>query len=121
LPERVVTLYFEDGPYEGLEVDVSLTAPMALFWRMAEFADEDREEPTAEWVRETMLVFGGQVRSWNLTGPDGAPIPATPEAFADQLDMATQGFLIARWLGATRTPPAPLSPGPRKRRTSARK
>lgn len=121
LPERIVTLFFEDGPYAGLEVDVSLTAPQAIFWKMAEWADLNAEDGnlTIEDVRGQMLLFGGQVRSWNLQAPDGTPIPATAEAFADQLDQVTQWFLIARWLSAVRKPPVPLSPRPRKRRTSA--
>lgn len=117
VPERIVTLFFDDGPYAGLEVRVSLTAPMGLFWKIAAF---EEGEATPEDIRDAMRLFGGQVRGWNLEGQDGAPIPVTPDAFADNLDQTTQAFLVAEWLKATRSPPESLSPGPRKRRTSAR-
>jgi hypothetical protein len=128
LPERIVTLVFEDGPYVGLEIDVSLTAPQSLFWTLAaqiassEERPEDKELTATDitQLRDLALLWGGQIRSWNLQDHDGTPVPATPDGFADRLDRMTQAVLIARWLAAVRNPPAPLSPGPRKRRTSAR-
>ena len=116
LPEKIVTLVFEDGPYQGLEVEVSLTAPQSLFWFLASLDDD--EERTVDQVRDLMLAFGGQVRGWNLTDASG-PVPATPQAFADRLDQATALTLIGRWAEAVKSPPAPLSPRPRRRRTSA--
>jgi hypothetical protein len=124
LPERIITLEFEDGPYQGFELDVSLTVPQSVFWWIATLTDDDRpEEPTerGRQERDALLRFGRQIRGWNLEGPDGAPIPATPEAFADELDPYTQGLIVARWLAAIRKPPDPLSPGRNGHGTSARK
>jgi hypothetical protein len=129
LPERIITLFFEDGPYEGLEVDVSLAAPQGLFWqmaKMADLADDDGELPATadvdiDKIRDLLVLFGGQIRGWNLQAPDGSMVPATADAFADQLDQTTQWFLVSKWLSAVRSPPASLPPRPRKRRTSARK
>jgi hypothetical protein len=124
LPERIVTLFFEDGPYEGMELDVSLTVPQSVFWWIATLTADDQPEEPGERVRQerdALLRFGRQIRGWNLTGPDGAPIPATPEAFADELDPTTQGLIVSRWLAAIRKPPDPLSPGRNGQGTSARK
>jgi hypothetical protein len=114
VPERIVTLFFEDGPYEGMELDVSLTVPQSVFWWIATLTTDDQPEEPGERVRQerdALLRFGRQIRGWNLTSPDGAPIPATAEAFADDLDPATQTLIVSRWLEAIRKPPDPLSPG----------
>ena len=109
LPERIVTLFFEDGPYVGLELDVRLRAPMSVFWQFAGASEID--EPNE--VRDLCLQFADSVLvGWNLEDRNG-PVPCTPEAFADRLDQVTQAQIMARWVSAVSAVPAPLaSPSP---------
>ena len=113
LPERVVTLFFEDGPYQGFELDMSVTVPQAIFWKIAEWADldvKDRKGTNVAEVRDQMLLVGEQIRAWNLDDRNGTAVPATPEAFADRLDQQTQWAIIKYWLRAIAEAPVPLSP-----------
>lgn len=114
LPERVVTIVFEDddGPYVGLELDVSLTVAMGYYFTAAAWGElPEGELPSVEEIRTTMLDWArAHLRGWNIEDKDGQPVPATPEAFVDRIDSETQGLILVRWREAVRKPPDPSSP-----------
>ena len=106
LPERTATVHFEEGhPYHGLELDLRLTAPMGLFWQFARI----EEISEAGDARDLYLQFAEAVLiGWNLEDKGGL-VPATPEAFADRLDQATQLQIMTRWTQAVAELPVPLA------------
>lgn len=114
LPERIVTLVFEDedGPYAGLEIDVSVTARLGYFFKIAEWADLPEDQtPDVGGIRASMQEWAADhLRGWNLEDNRGAAVPATPDAFTDRIDVTTQALIVRRWMKAVSQPPPEASP-----------
>lgn len=105
LPDKIVTLVFEDGPYQGLELEVNLRVPMGVWWNFAAIAD--LEEPAE--IRAVVHTWAStQLKGWNMEDEAGA-VPATPDAFCDRLDEVTQAVILARWSKAVSEVPVPLA------------
>jgi len=109
LPEETVDLYFDDGPYKGLEIKARLNVPMAFLRYFVEWGDkptpkgkevEDLAEVMGMWAAEALV-------SWNLEDRHGKPVPADATGMM-ALDM--MGFLavLRAWSGQIGAVAAPL-------------
>lgn len=123
MPVRSVTVFFEDGEYAGLEVELRVNVDLdfyfwALAWEDMKSADEIRDF-ARRWAA-TALV------GWNLVDGGGTPVPATPEAFTGQFEPYAIGLVIGKWLEQVGRVTGPFSSasggaatsGGRKRRAS---
>jgi len=108
VPEKTVTLRFEESEYEGAEVRVRLNVSLQAFWDFLDLLESD--------LKAAISLFGERwLAEWNLDyGPEGGelegqPIPATATGMA----TCDRDFAIAvlrAWIDAVRNPPAPLGP-----------
>jgi len=124
LPERPATLIFEDGPLQGLEVEVRLAVPFDFYFELSAFmAPEERNgkhklsieqqvakaQASLNGTRTFMRRFAEMaVIGWNLVDRDGRPVPATPDAFTSHLDPLSFGALLGRYQAAIGGKPGPL-------------
>jgi len=92
LPEQHAEITWEDGSdLHGLEVTLSLDAPVDLLFRL-----QDWESITAKEQRELMLEFGDSVLvTWNLTYR-GNSVPATGAGMLSQPMRLMVGIMI-KW------------------------
>lgn len=116
MPTRSVTIFFEDGEYAGLEVELRVNVDMdfyfeALAWEGLTDADEIRAY--SRRFAEKALV------GWNLVDEDGAEVPATPAEFTTRFEPYAIGLVIGKWLEQVGRVAGPLPPASAAAATSA--
>jgi hypothetical protein len=134
LKPRTTTFVFDQEPYAGLEVEMRTNPPMVDVWKIA--ATDLSSLDTISKSREFLTYFASLLFvGWNLE-EKGKPVPATPENFADKLDLAVAKGLVegvAQQIGALEGPlalpsrngstskvhPALASPRPSRKRSSS--
>jgi hypothetical protein len=134
LPERPATLVFEDGPLEGLELEVRLAVPFDFYFELSAFQQPSetngkhklsmneqlvRAHKELEESRHSMHRFAEvALIGWNLVDRDGTPVPCTPQAFSSHVDPQSYGAMLGRYLSAIGGKPGPLRPPSSAGRTS---
>ena len=93
------TLVFKDSVWDGAEVVCRLNAPLGAVLGMTVSGAPEREGLLV-WAREAII-------EWNLEDPDGKPMAATAEAFAE-LPSGFQLRLYSTWLRLATGVPDPL-------------
>jgi hypothetical protein len=89
---RIVTFYFDDAfpEYDGIKVEMRVNPTMKTFWDWAK-ADMPAEiGPARQYIIDFAAIT---LVNWNLE-EGGEPVPATPENFADYLDMSAARSLV---------------------------
>lgn len=108
MPTRSVTVFFSDGEYAGLEVELRVNVDMdfyfeALAWEQMTGADEIRTYARG-WAEKVLV-------DWNLVDAAGEKIPATPEGFTSNFEPYAIGLVIGKWLEQVGRVAGPLSSG----------
>jgi len=105
VPERTATLVLDEPPYQGAEIEVSLTVGLGTYlgimrWSaMHSTVDQRDAEAVAVAMEQAVRLFGeNALLGWNLERA-GRPIPATPDGMLSLgVDLMSQ--IISTWLGA---------------------
>lgn len=92
-PRKTIKITFEQ--YPGIEITAgSVSIETAMYMDDAS-------------AQERINIFSNALRSWNLDGDDGMPMPCTPEAFRSlEIGFATE--ILKAWLDAITGVPDPL-------------
>jgi hypothetical protein len=108
LPEQTLTLVFDDGPYEGAEVEARLSVGFGVFRRLGALLRNDDGLTNTERLDAVVALFLSDVLlGWNLEDHAG-PIPLTSEGF-ERVPPALTWGIVDDWMrvigGDTETPP----------------
>ena len=96
LPKRTAHVAFEEGhAFHGLEVELSLSVPLATTFELARLGKNAREdaEPFIRAFAQHVLV------SWNVEDDNG-PVPATPDGVVGALTQDVLLELFEQWKDA---------------------
>lgn len=99
---KVYNLRFQDGEFEGLEVQVrSVSMGQLIAYRSGK--DDGDKDSTVELVE----LLADRIIGWNLEDEDGTPVPPTLEAIkAEDNDLIFA--VINQWMDAVSGVKAPL-------------
>lgn len=118
LPERTATLVFEDGDLAGLELEVRLSVPFDVLFKIQKLYEQSISEPGLDGLQELMRYFAEHTLvAWNLSDANG-PVPCTPEAFTGTVSAQLGGAMFRRYLEAVGEVPVPLGRQSRNGSTS---
>lgn len=119
IPERTVTMGFDDGSLKGLEVEVRLDLSLDGFLELGALFDQATNPKTGwEPVKDLFTWFADNVvLDWNLY-EKGEPVPCSPQAFTARMSAKNGMALVNRYLQTIRGADAPLSRPSRNGRTS---
>lgn len=116
IPTRSVTVFFEDGEYAGLEVELRVNVDMDFYFEALAFealTDADQIRSYARDWAAAVLV------GWNLVDDDDQPVPAKPESFTSKFEPYAIGLVIGKWLEQVGRVAGNLPPASAKGATSA--
>jgi hypothetical protein len=119
MPERTVTMGFDDGSLKGLEVDVKIDLSLDGFLELGALFDKATDKDTGwEPVKDLFTWFADNVvLGWNLQR-NGEPVPCNPTAFTSTMSAKNGLALVTRYLQTVRGADVPLSQPSRNGRTS---
>ena len=120
LRDRIVTLVFDKGPLLGLEVQVRADISLNAYFELQDLLNKAIDKKTgleslvALYQRFAELALVG----WDMTDPDGKPVPATAETLNGRLPPRSGMDLVARYIRLIGGVPVPLRRPSRNGRTS---
>lgn len=100
--DRTYVLAFE-GAMTGAHVKLRAT-PVGVALELRGDEDNSLSLPRAA---ELLAEY---VQEWNLDGPDGQPLPVTPEAILGDLEEVVVAKIMVEWYKAARGVTTPLDP-----------
>jgi hypothetical protein len=117
VPARTVTFTFEDGTLKGLEAVFRVGLPIAVYVELSGMAKGafDKKGTLTDAADLFRRVAEIGLVSWNMTG-----VPATPEAFVENIPADMAARLVGRYLSEIGALPGPLSPRSTATKRSAR-
>lgn len=100
-------LDFEEGPWIGARVHVRLATPLAFYFDILGAINSGKlatlRAGLRGWATDVLL-------DWNISGPDGTPIPATADGF-ERLPLPGATMMVRAWLNKVPDVDLPLGPG----------
>jgi hypothetical protein len=92
---RVYTLAWEDGDYNGLEVVVSSISMGELAELLELSQKSDRGDAKA--AMELIDRLAGKLKSWNIEDDDDQPVPASFDGLKS-LDPGEMSEIVTKWV-----------------------
>ena len=104
VPVRTAEITFEGTDYDGAVIECLLDVSLDWFFEIQRAIDdsEENEKMTMAWADRCLI-------EWNLTEPDGTPIPCDQRHFMAQ-PAAFTTTIMNEWQKAAAAPASPLSP-----------